>query len=688
MISKWFKLLAAISILAMLIPTTVIAQTPNNPQPQKPVIKGGLTITSSVEALDLKSAIQTQDGRVRVIVELSDPPLAMYNGDIPGLAATSVQATGSSQLDVSSPASLAYIDALKAIQKDFTDRLTSVAPSATVDYSYQVAMNGLAMAVKPEEAHRVIKMAGVKAVFPDQLQYADLDASLNVIHASSFWPKVGGIFQAGKNVKVAVIDTGVWSSHPMFAADSRSFTSMPAGYPKGFCADFPSDPDFRCNNKLIAARWYPPTFPISGTEVLKPLDIDGHGSHVAGVAVGDLVTVPLGPIVPANTEISGVAPAAYLMVYKALFLTSSGNRAGSDSMLTAALNDALADGANVVNNSWGNNPGDPNQVPERTAIASLISSGVTVVFSAGNNGPFSGTITCPGCIEDVITVAASTTFRRYSKSLDVTGPTPVPTNVMNLEMKYGSGSPQISQDLTAPIRWIPSDQPWLDVGCDSYPTDWFNGAIALIMSLANGVDCSPATKVTNATAAGALAAIVFNGDDDNLYTMVVNGTAIPSYFMGKTNGMAFRDYILANPDSTSARINFIGRKFDVVQDVLAPFSSVGPNGNPDVLKPDITAPGVDILSAYSPANGQPSYAELSGTSMAAPHIAGAAALLKQLHPVWTPGQIKTALTSTTVQTVLQPDGVTQAAPFRMGAGRVDLDRASAAGLTFDKPSFA
>jgi minor extracellular serine protease Vpr len=170
--------------------------------------------------------------------------------------------------------------------------------------------------------------------------------------------------------------------------------------------------------------------------------------------------------------------------------------------------------------------------------------------------------------------------------------------------------------------------------------------------------------------------------------MAVGATTIPSYFMGQTNGEAVRDWIMDNTGVT-ALISFAPTRIDVIPDTLAGFSSVGPNGDPDVLKPDITAPGVDILSAYSPALDGLNYNQISGTSMSAPHITGAVALMKQLKPFWTPAQIKTALTSTSVQLgVFKPDNVTQADPFNMGAGRVDLDRARQAGLTFDKPSFA
>lgn len=628
---------------------------------------------------DLENAIATGDGRIRVIVELEEPPLALYSGGAPGLAATALETSGSQKLDIASQNSAAYINHLASAQANFAASLTAAAPSAGIDFTYQVAFNGMSMAISPDEVDHMSRIPGVKAVYPDSLRHVQMDSSLPLINAPAVWSTLGGQDEAGAGMFIAVVDTGIWADHPMFSADGFS---MPQGFPKGYCSSNSADPDFQCSGKIVAARYYNPVFPVHPEEALSPLDIHGHGSHTAGTAAGNSGTVTDTSLVNGPIEISGVAPAAYLMVYKGLFATGGGGGSGSDSMLLAALNDALADGADVVNNSWGGGPGDPGFSPFNTAVKSLTASGVVVVFSAGNSGPNPSTINCPGCIAEAITVGASTTQRRFIKTLDVLSPTPVPGHLTGIELQPSDG-PSAADDLAAPIVYAGTADPSNENGCSAFPNGTtFNGQIALIKRGA----CNFSTKVYNADAAGALAALVYNDLGDELVKMAVGPADIPSYFLGKTSGDALVGWLSDN-DTAIARINSSVTLAPVTPDTLASFSSTGPNGDLQILKPDLVAPGVEILSAYSPALTGQSYTQISGTSMAAPHVAGGAALLKQIHPSWSVSQIRSALTSTSVQTVVQPDGFSPATPFQMGAGRIDLERAGEAGLTFDSHSF-
>jgi minor extracellular serine protease Vpr len=666
-------------VITLTLPGGIAAQAGNPTQLR--LSDRQVTIESAYEITDLDAAIQTDDGRVRIIVELEDAPVAQYQGEIAGLPATSLEATGQQKLDASSAASIAYINYLLVKQQFFTTNLARVAPSAQVDHRYQVAFNGLSLAVEPAEVSRIAKMAGVRRIYPDQLRTIEMDASNELINSPALWAQLGGQQNAGAGIIVAVIDTGIRPENPMFSGEGFS---MPPGYPKGYCASNPGDPDFQCNAKVIAARYYTPTFSVHPDEVLSPLDIDGHGSHTAGSAAGNPVEVNEPSIAPAGTQISGVAPAAHIMVYKGFYLTPTGGGSGSDSMLLAALNDALADGANVINNSWGGGVGsDPASSVYLTTIQSIVSSGVVVVFSAGNSGPDGNTIGCPSCIEETISVAASTTGRRFAQTLDILGPGAVPDSLKGIIIKAGTG-PRLTAPLTAPLEYAGEISPGNSEGCNAFPAGSLADAIVLIRRRS----CTFETKVNHASTAGAVAALIYNNQGDQLISMSVGATTIPSYFMGQTHGEAIRSWITSQA-GVSAMIHLASTRFEVIPDVVADFSSSGPNGDPDVLKPDIVAPGVDILSAYSPALAGLNFNQISGTSMAAPHITGAVALLKQLHPFWTPAQIKTALTSTAVQSgVLKPDGLTLADPFNVGAGRVDLDRARRAGLTFDKPSLA
>ncbi len=674
---RLMKFFGVIMILVMVV-MPVGAQSTKPTGPFEPV-EGG----PEVEQVDLepfKDAVRMDDGRIRVIVEFKDPPAGAYSGELPEFSATNPAITGET-FDLSKPAVASYVDYLKGIQEAFVNDFTAQnrASGLEVFFDYQSAFNGLAVAINEDDLKALMTDPAVLKVYPDQIREVEMDASLDLIHADAVWTALGGQDTAGAGVKVAVVDTGLSIDNPMF--DGTGFTA-PFGYPKGFCADFPADVDFQCNGKVIAARYfYDPVLAIATEEVMKPVDVDGHGSHTAGTSAGNRVTVPASAVGVSGLEISGVAPGAYLMVYKALFEKPDHSTAsGTDSMLSAALNAAFQDGADVINNSWGGGPGgDPDSSAYQSIIQTINNAGVLVVFSAGNSGPGANTIGCPGCVKEALTVAASTNSRTFVNYVDVTAPEPVDSALVGIASTPGTG-PVITSDVTAPIAY---DDTNLE-GCSAFAADYFDGEIALI---ARGT-CDFVTKVTNAETAGAVGVVVYTDAARPVVVMAgLEGTTIPAVMISNAEGLAIKDWIDANPSTAEAAIR--GTVIEsTTPDVLADFSSAGPNGDPDILKPDITAPGVDILSAYSPVLWGQDFAVMGGTSMAAPHITGAAALLIAQNPTWTPEQLKTVLTSTSNQTVYKPDGITPADPFGMGAGRVDLEATQTAGLSFDAPSFA
>lgn len=683
MFSRQIKALSVILILMLILPAAGFGQADDPPrleiseiQPEVESVVDASEITKS--SLELDQALRSDSGKLQIIVELKEPPLALYDGSFPGLDPTNPQVTGDVKLDVQADESQAYLAFLDELHEAFEFQLTNIAPGAEVLARYRYAFNGFALALNERDVDRIAELRGVRRIYADTLMDLHMDASLPLIDAADLWTAAGGQANAGAGVKVAVVDSGIRPENPMF--DGTGF-SAPAGYPRGYCVT--DDPTF-CNEKLLVTRWYaPPTGYDTSVEVMTPLDINGHGSHTAGTSAGNPVTVPPGAVTT-NTDISGVAPAAYLMAYKAFFHMPDGGASGSTSSILLALDDVLYDGADVVNNSWGGGPGDPAESPYLTAIQALNAAGTVVVFSAGNAGPDAGTVGCPGCVEEAITVAASTTTRTFENTFDVIGPTPVPDTLETLKLREGSGPP-IPADIETDLIYSGDVDPLNIEGCSAFPADSFLGAIAHI----SRGSCTFATKVTNAADAGALAAIIYNNAGDEFINMGgLEATTIPSFFMGQTNGEAVRDWILANTGTAIGRIYALPTEFSITPDVLASFSSVGPNGDPNILKPDITAPGVNILSAYSPALAGADFDLVSGTSMAAPHIAGSAALLKQIHPTWTPAQIKTVLTSTATQDVLQPDESTPATYFQRGAGRVNLGAVANAGVTFETPSFA
>lgn len=684
--TKLLNMLGIIVILSMLVVTPAAGSTAMTQTVQTVSVKDKLTIESRFSEISLKNAIHTSDGKIRVIVQLAEPALAMYQGGIADLAPTAPSATGKVKLDVNTAASQAYISHLKTVQSAFVADLQAVAPGSAVYFDYQVAFNGLALAVAPEKIDALAALPGVLKIYPDQIREVQMDTSLPLINAPAMWAKLGGKSNAGAGIKIADVDTGLRPANPMFSG--TNFTT-PVGYPKGYCVTNPADPNFQCNSKVIVARAFPdPSLPVALEETLSPLDIGGHGSHTAGTAAGNEVTVAAGTGAPVDTVISGVAPAAYLMVYKGLFeKPDHSGSSGTDASLIAALNAALSDGADVINNSWGGGAGDPNSNPEKPVIDAITAAGTLVVFSAGNDGPAGGTVGCPGCVENALTVAASTTQRIFANKVDITGPGTVPANLTNLAALQGTGPKLAANMINTPLKYLSTNND----GCAAFPAGTFTGAVALIQ---RGT-CNFSVKVNNAAAAGALAVLMYNNTGGPPSSMgALEATTIPSMMITTDDGLAVKAWVTANPTtSTITLFSAVSRMTNPAwQDIMAGFSSAGPNADPSFLKPDITAPGVNILSAVSPAlitgATDPIYDLYQGTSMSAPHITGSAALVMQQHPTWTPVQVKTALTSTSIQALKKPDGVTPADPFNMGAGRVDLARVSNAGLTFDKASFA
>lgn len=623
----------------------------------------------------LRGAIETEDGRIRVIVQLAEPPLALYEGDVRGLEATRPSATGGRKLNARSASSRAYRSYLAQRQSRFLAELERVAPSSSLLRRFDVVLNGMALAIGRAEIDRVAALPGVARIYPDKLYSTHLDASLPLIDAPAFWSLLGGRDQAGAGVKVAVVDGGLRPENPMFSGAGFAY---PPGFPLGddYCGTV--DPTF-CNGKIIAARHFR-TVALHPLEHDSPLAYNGHGSHVAGIAVGNFVPgADAGDGVP--EEISGVAPGAWLMVYKGLWWNgSTGSGSGTD--LIAAVDAAVADGADVINNSWGGAGGeDPADDVFGPAFEAAEAAGVLTVASAGNDGPGAGTIGCPGCHEVVLTVANSTTDRLHALGFGLVSPAGGPQDLICLE---GTG-PALGATV-GPQPVIYAGDVGDPEGCSPFPAGSLTGAIALV---SRGT-CTFATKAVNAAAAGADFMVVFNNVGGAPFLMTgLGATTLSSCMISLDQGEAARDFVQGHPGA-QGRIDHPAsrRTDDAFEDLLSASSSRGPNGDPDVLKPDVTAPGTRILSAHSPEQVGEDFAFLSGTSMASPHLAGAAALVLQQHPGWTPEQVKTALTSTSVRGLFEADAVTPADPFGHGSGRLDLGRAAAAGATFDRPSMA
>jgi subtilisin family serine protease len=222
------------------------------------------------------------------IVELEKPGLAVQaKSDV----STNYE-NASGKLDVNLPTSQEYIAGLVSDQAAFTSALTNAIPSAIVSRGYQVVLNALAVQLPNSEMETLRTLAslpGVTRISPQQIYTISLDYSLPLIKAPDLWNELGGRAAAGSGIKVADVDTGIDPTHDMFAGAGWSYPSV-GTWPKGYCAEVTGF----CNGKIIAARFYAPTFPVNEGEELTPRDVTGHGSHTAGIAAGNVVTASYG----------------------------------------------------------------------------------------------------------------------------------------------------------------------------------------------------------------------------------------------------------------------------------------------------------------------------------------------------------------------------------------------------------
>ncbi len=637
----------------------------------------------------------------RLIVQLESPALAELSG-----AAISTMSAENGRLQVESTAAQAYISQLEAEQQVFINEMTSVLPDAfvstytnelgqSVEATYQVVFNGIAVdpgSTNREEARRTLEaLPGVKAVYLDFAHEPTLYASLPLINAPSIWTEAGGQALAGDGVKVASMDGGLHHEAAMF--DGTGWVD-PAGWPAGGLGDSANN-----NSKIIASRvyfrsWDPPSV---GDENSWPgTQGTSHGTHTGSTAVGNAVTADYLGI---NESISGVAPGAWAMSYRVFYnsVTNDGSFYNVEGL--AALEDIVADGADVLNNSWGGGPGSVGGEfdPLDTALINAYNAGVFVSMSAGNAGPGPGTGDHPSA--EYINVAASTTSGTLASGrLNVILPEPTNPDLQGISYAGASFGAPLPVGTVISYTYLTAfsvDAANFD-GCDEWPAGTFTGNAAVI----SRGDCEFGVKVVNAEEAGADFVVIHNHEDggDALINMgageVGDQATIASIFVGNTDGTGVVDWFTTHGAGSTLEIDtnaFQAGDPDDADHIIS-FSSRGPSAAM-TLKPDIAAPGVNILAqGYKPnATGEDrhlGYGQASGTSMASPHVAGAAAILRQLHPSWTNAEIKSAMMSTSkFMDIYNYDG-SPAQPLDMGAGRLDLENASDPGVILDPPSLS
>jgi minor extracellular serine protease Vpr len=604
-------------------------------------IAGGGTVS------DLGSTAPTVDTS-SAIVQLNGDPLSTY---------VKTKPAPGKKIDFSSNTTKSYRAQLSALRNDFKQWLRANAPSAKVTGEFDISLNAVAVQLNGASLGTIATAPMVKKAQYEGL-YHPLDANdpdLALINAINAWAAVGGPANAGKGVKVGIIDTGIDQTHPCF--DPAGY-SAPAGFPKG-------DAHFTTAKVIVAKVFNNQSNRFHYT----PEAIQEHGTHVAGTVACNLDTPATVAGVSIPYAVSGVAPAAWLGNYNVF--PGEDDNARSEDILNA-LDAAYEDGMDVINMSLGGNAHGVQDLLT-DAVDDLDEAGMVSAVAAGNSGPGHFTVESPGSAARALTAGAFTVGHFVGAPVTVGGTT------------YPAASGDfatVSSDLTAPLGAVLSGTS-LGLACSALPAGSLTGKIALI---SRGT-CTFSTKIRNAQTAGAVAALIVNNVAGDPTAMGQDGTpnqpTIPAYMVGLANRAAL---IAANGAATTigATLQYFLTGND---NIMAGFSSQGPTDVDFRVKPDVVAPGVNVLSSI-PGN---KWAFFQGTSMATPHLAGSAAVVIGLHPAWSAAQVRSAIVNNADQGVITDfrDGTTIVTdPLVIGAGRDNLLSAVNARVALDPVSLS
>ncbi len=631
------------------------------------------------------------------IVVMKADPLATYEGDTQNLRRT--KPDPGKPLDARSQDSQKYIAHLEKEQRELAK-----AEGVTPDTTYQVTVNGFSADLSGDQVDALRASKDVLGVFPDEIRHPDAQSSTDFLGlgddaagAGGVWEDTGGVGHAGEGVVVGVIDTGIAPEHPSFAGDKlkkkdhKKSEGRPYSDGSYVYFDKSDGTQFRSaivqgqdwdkhdySTKLVGGQYFSTGAAATGFDFqydyLSPRDGDGHGSHTASTAAGNFGVdaavqgVELG-------SVSGVAPAAKVSAYKACYVGPDPAVTDDDicalSDLIAAIDQAVADGVDVINYSIGG--GAPSSVlqPDDIAFLNAAAAGVFVSVSAGNSGPDASTA---DHASPWYTTVAASTIPTWEGTVSFEG----------FAQAGASVSVPFGEEITGPSIYAG------DAAA--------SGAVDAQLCLPGTLDAARVTghivvcdRGSNARAeksqvvkdAGGTGMVLVNlpGEADSLDN---DFHAVPTVHLASAYREAVLAYVQSGVDLpiTLTGENTTGETTPVPQ--IAGFSSRGPmqaDGS-DVMKPDIAAPGVAILAATNNARKDaPTFGILSGTSMAAPHIAGLGALYLGERPTASPAEVKSAMMTTAYDTV-NADGSVNTDPFAQGAGQVDPARFFEPGLLY------
>jgi subtilisin family serine protease len=609
-------------------------------------------------------AARVDGGRVAVTIELAGEPTALAYARALAAPAAALSA-GSRDTAAADRTAQRQLAQVEAAQQRLLPRLTAPDIGAEVIYRVQRVYNGIVVYIDPARVAALAALPGVKAVHPLVPDKLLTSTSVREIGAPQVWQGAAGSL-TGAGVSIGIIDSGIDYLHRDFGGNANYTGQNFADNVVPWNAKVVGGTDLAGDSYTGSNTPKPDGDPMDLQSV-------GHGTHVAGIAAGygvesdgatyggpynaseDMATFTIGP---------GVAPDAKLYAIRVFGSGLSTGLAtqGIEWAMDPNRDGNLSDHLDIINLSLGSEFGTLAN-PTVIAVENAAAAGVIVVAAAGNEGDTTFITASPAAAPRTISVAGSYDSGSRGGDLDIVSPSDIAGDLEVTAAAFGGGTPP--EGITAAlVATSPAD------ACTALTNGAeLAGKIALI---ARGT-CTFVSKVKAAQAAGAIGAVVTNNvADPPLLTMAGGDPAItiPAVFTSQADGNRLRGK-LPSPGVTATLTTVI------YGGLVADFSSRGPRYDGNALKPDITAPGAAIVSAS--ARGGTTGVSFSGTSMATPHVAGAMALLRQLHPTWPPQALKALLMNTgaDLYAALYRQPPLQS-PVRIGGGLVDLPAAAAA----------
>ena len=681
MIRRTIAATAAAVLTLGLVPAAGAAPGEAAPDQRMPKLKqAGATLTESRDKGAVLS-LGEGGGRELYLVQLEDAAVPTYTGGVKGLAP--VQAEGRA-FAPEAGRERAYRDYVVDQQAELRSGIAQVTGSAPqVRFTYTDALNGMAVSLTREEAREVAGLDGVAAVQVDEERQLQTDVGPEWIGAPSIWDGTAtpsGNGTKGEGVVAGILDSGINAANPSFhdvvpvedGGDGYDHENpRGSGTYVGVCdSTNPNyNADFGCNDKLIGAWDFAPA---DNAAVGYAYDENGHGTHTASTTAGNQVdaTTYSAEEDPAErfetTEnIKGVAPHANVIAYDVC--------AGGCPLtaIIAGIDQAIADEVDVINYSIGSAaPSNPWSDPDALGFLNARAAGIHVATSAGNSGPGAATVGSPGDVPWMTTVGATQHNRQWQASVE------------EITADGGATYPDIqglafanATDGAYPLVDAADLGSNLCIASELAGEDLTGQIVVCERGVTGRVE--KGQVVADLGAEG----MVLMNDAASGDSLNADPHALPAVHITYDDGVALEDWmdtVEGEQASLSGGVEYIG---DDVADIMAGFSSRGPNRAVELISPSLSAPGVDILAGDGVDN-EVSWGFISGTSMASPHVAGSFALLAAEHPDWTPAEAQSALMTTSFTDVTDTDG-SEADWFDMGSGRADLTKAADAGLVLD-----